>query len=312
MHEHARIATLFAPLSRNEAGSYDLTDDAAVLSPPTGKKIVVTTDSVIEGIHVLPGATPQQFAQKLVRRNLSDLAAMGAEPWRYFLNLHTKPGLDTAWFADFTDALMHEQELFGMVLAGGDSTSGEGGIHATLTALGLCDGEPLLRSTAAAGDALYVSGTIGDAALGLQLLKQGKASPAELIERYHLPQPRLALGQALVGIASAAIDISDGLLQDAAQLATASGLGVTITRDAVPLSPQARSMLDWDSVLTGGDDYELCFTAPPSQRAVIEALSQKLGLTLTCIGTLSETPGLQLHDVHGNDVTPRTHGFMHA
>lgn len=312
MAEHARIAKLFAPLTQDEPGSYSLRDDAAVLTPPAGQHIVVTTDSVIEHIHVLGGASPAQFAQKLVRRNMSDLAAMGAKPWRYFVNLHTPAGLAESWFAEFTRTLMSEQQFFGMVLAGGDSTAGGSAIHTTLTAIGLTRGPVLQRSGAADGDDLYVSGTIGDAALGLRLLKDGKITGSPLIYRYHVPQPRLELGYALHGVASAAIDLSDGLLQDAAQLATASGLDVAITRELVPLSAEARALLDWDLVLTGGDDYELCFTAPETMRDRIQSISEQLGLPLTRIGSVGKKPGVQVRDEHGNDVTPRRRGFEHA
>lgn len=311
MGEHARIATYFAPLSLHEAGSFNLTDDAAVLTPPAGKALVITTDSVIERVHVLAGASAAQFAQKLVRRNLSDLAAMGALPWRYLLNLHTPATLAETWFADFAATLEREQQHFGMVLAGGDSTSGDDGIRATLTAIGLLEGDALRRNGAQAGDDIYVSGTVGDAALGLAQLQQGmKDSP--LIARYHLPQPRLALGQALHGIASAAIDLSDGLVQDVAQLARASQLAARITREAIPLSDAARAMLDWDAILAGGDDYELCFTAPPSQRATLQTISARLGVPVTLIGSMAEGEGVCVVDANGRNVTPRRGGFEHV
>ena len=156
MGERTRIAQYFAPLAATEPGSFSLTDDAAVLTLPPGKQLVITTDSVIEGIHVLLAATPQQFAQKLMRRNLSDLAAMGAMPWRYSLNLHTPATLDDAWFAAFTAALAEEQQHFGCVLAGGDSTTGGVLIHATMTCFGLLDAAPLRRHAARVAEDVYV------------------------------------------------------------------------------------------------------------------------------------------------------------
>lgn len=312
MHERARIARYFAPLTAAEAGSLTLTDDAAILTPPAGQRLVVTTDSVIEGIHVLPHATAEQFARKLVRRNLSDLAAMGAHAWRYSLNLHTPHGLPDRWFGDFAAALAAEQETFGICLIGGDSTSAaHTPIHCTLTCFGLLAGAPLLRSTARPGDDLYVSGTIGDAALGLTLLQHHvhhNTAIDSIITRYHTPEPRLALGQALGGIATAAIDISDGLLTDITQLCRASGVGASVERASIPHSPEmayflSQDEVNWESFLNGGDDYELCFTAPAALRNQLIALGMKLRLPLTRIGTITEGSAVILHDAQGNPVT---------
>ncbi len=318
MAEHARIARFFAPLAQKEPGSFSLTDDAALLTPPPGQSLVITTDSVIEGIHVLQHATPAQFAQKLLRRNLSDLAAMGAAPWRYTLNLHTPAGLADAWFAAFATTLAGEQEQFGCTLIGGDSTSGpaDAPIHTTLTCFGLLEGPALHRSTAQAGEDIYISGTIGDAALGLQLLQHNPQHNDTLTDRYHLPKPRLALGKALHGIATAALDISDGLLADIHQLCAASGVGACIQREAILCSAALQERLEhdpaiWQLVLSGGDDYELCFTAPTALRNHIAALSQQLGLPLTRIGETRAISGVALLDATGA-LLPLTHlGFEH-
>ena len=321
MSERKRITHYFSPLSAAEPGSFWLTDDAAVLAPPAGYSLVFTTDSVIESTHVLPGATPQQFAQKLVRRNLSDLAAMGATPWRYLLNLHTPRALADSWFAEFSCALAAEQHEFDMTLIGGDSTSGGDRVHATITCIGLLDGPVLRRRGGCIGDDIYVSGTIGDAALGLQLLQQKIAASAahydHLTGRYHLPKPRLALGLALGSIATSCIDISDGLLADAAQIATASAVGLRIERDAIPLSDAAASLIAsdsalWEIVCAGGDDYELLFTASPSQRADIAEVSQRLALTVTRIGMVVEGNEVALVDAQYNPILFRTIGWEHA
>lgn len=310
MAERARIARYFAPLTAGEPGSFHLQDDAAALDVPPGKKLVVTTDSVIVGTHLVATASAAQIATKLMRRNLSDLAAMGATPWRYTLNAHTAPGLPDAWFADFADALAAEQTRFGLVLAGGDSTSGPGPIHTGMTCFGLT--EKILRQTGArAGDALYVSGTIGDAALALhhRTLESGF-----LADRYFAPVPRLALGQALHGIATAAIDISDGLFADAAQLAENSGVALEIIADAIPLSPEASAYRDhphfWDHI-GGGDDYELLFTAPRNAQESLQQLSKNLGVVLTCIGRATEGSGVALRDGAGA-VMPLPAGFEHV
>lgn len=318
--ERERIARYFAPLTAAEPGSFNLRDDAALLLAPAGQALVITTDSVIEGLHVMVGASPAQFASKLVRRNLSDLAAMGAVPWRYTLNLHTPAGLSEAWFEAFAATLLHEQTLAGMVLVGGDSTAAAGArIHVTLGCYGLLSGPPLLRSGAQAGDDLYVSGTIGDAALGLKMLQQQLPEVAELIARYHLPTPRLALGQALSGLATAALDISDGLLADVHQLCVASQLGAVIDQFLIPLSVDTKHLLledpsCWDAVFAGGDDYELCFTAPPAARGAVAELAAQLALPLTRIGSMTAagSDSLLVRDASGHISPAEALGFTHG
>lgn len=320
MRERARIAQVFAPLAAGVPGSFDLTDDAALLTPPEGMSLVVTTDSVIQTIHVLADATPAQYAQKLVRRNLSDLAAMGATPWRYTLNLHTPRDVPDHWFADFAAALAAEQVLFDMRLIGGDSTSGGETIHTTMTCFGLTPGPVLRRSGAQPGEDIYVSGTIGDAALGLTLLQhspQQHTLPSDaLIARYHTPQPRLALGLALHGIASAAMDISDGLLADVNQLCAASNMGAELHQAAIPLSPSAQQWLQhnaalWEVILNGGDDYELCFTAAPAMRDTIAKLAASLALPLIRIGTLTSAVGVRVCDENGATLAIKSGGWEH-
>lgn len=309
MAERARIARHFAPLAAGEPGAFNLTDDAAVLTPPAGRQLVVTTDSVIESIHVLPHATPQQFAVKLVRRNLSDLAAMGATPWRYTLNLHTPAHLSDDWFAEFAAALLQEQTAFGMVLAGGDSTSGASAIHATMTCFGLIDGTPLRRSGAGSGDDLYVSGTLGDAAYALKMLQQNKPVSQALAARYHAPTPRLELGRMLRGIATSAIDISDGLISDVQQICTASNCGAVIEQPMLPLSPELQNHAA--DALSGGDDYELCFSAPASQRDAIVGIARTLGLALTRIGSMTQGTGVRVVDAGNQEITPDETGWQH-
>lgn len=317
MRERARIARYFAPLAAGESGSFSLTDDAAMLTPPGGQQLIITSDSVIETLHVLKGATPEQFAQKLMRRNLSDLAAMGARPWRYLLNLHTPAALADDWFAEFSATLASLQTQFGLVLMGGDSTSGASLIHTTMTCIGLIDGAPLRRSGAQAGDDIYVSGNVGGAAYALSLLQQNLHVQPALAARYHSPEPRLTLGHALRGIATSCIDVSDGLLSDIGQIGSASGLAARITCEAVPLWPELQALVGregqaWTFGLSGGDDYELAFTAPPTQRTAIATLAKKIDLPLTRIGAMVEGSGVSLVDTNG-DALPITHdGWEHA
>jgi thiamine-monophosphate kinase len=314
--ERARIARYFAPLAAGEAGSFQLSDDAAVLSIPAGKQLVITTDSVIESIHVLTGATPQQFAQKLMRRNLSDLAAMGANPWRYSLNLHTPRGLNDEWFALFADTLAHEQAQFDLTLVGGDSTSGHAPIHATMTCFGLIEGNPLRRNGAQHGDDIYASGTLGGAGYALHLLQHHQPIADALAARYHAPEPRLQLGTMLHGIAHAAIDISDGLLADLGQLCEASHCAARITREALPLETTLAAKLGrdpslWNHVLAGGDDYELLFTASPEQRARVESIASALQLPLTRIGTIEQVGSITLVSTDGRTLPITQTGYEH-
>lgn len=314
MAERARIATFFAPLAMGEAGSFALTDDAAVLTLPAGQSLIVTTDSVIGGIHLPADAAPQYYAQKLMRRNLSDLAAMGAKPWRYTLNLHTPRAVSDDWFASFAATLEQEQSQFGMVLAGGDTTSGEGPIHLSMTCLGLVDGTPLRRAGAMAGDDLYVSGTLGDAAFALQQLQHHVTLEPLFLERYYAPTPRLELGQMLRRVATAGTDISDGLLADLSQLCHASKVGAVVQRETLPLHPALADVISqdphgWRLPLSGGDDYELLFTAAPQQRMRIESIARALKLPLTCIGYITSAPEITLRDGGGDTIHLKESGW---
>ena len=316
MAERNRIARYFAPLAVGEKGSFHLADDAALLNPPAGQSLIITTDSVIEAIHILPNATPQQFAQKLMRRNLSDLAAMGATPWRYTLNLHTPKGLTDEWFAAFSATLETEQRAFNLTLIGGDSTSGGDIIHTTMTCIGMIAGTPIRRNGASAGDDIYVSGTLGDAAYALQLLQEHTPIDDALATRYHCPTPRLDLGKMLHSIATSCIDISDGFLADIQQICLASNCGARIEQTAIPLSMHLKNAArdtaeTYHLALTGGDDYELCFTAPKATRDTIKKLSHQLALSLTRVGEITAGTQLEVVDSNGSQRTIRHLGYEH-
>ncbi len=309
MNEFDRIARYFAPLSAGEAGAFALTDDAAALTIPAGQTLVVTTDSVIGGIHLPRDASPAQFAQKLLRRNLSDLAAMGALPWRYLLNLHVPATISEEWLQQFSAMLQQEQQHFGIVLVGGDSTTGGENIHLTATLLGLTP-EPILRRGAKAGDDLYVTGTIGEAALALPYAlgeKTPDAAAQPWLDRYFAPEPRIAVGLAMRGIASAAIDISDGLVQDFTHLCKASDLGAVVH---IPHIPLARSG-DIETMLTGGDDYELLFTAPASKRQNITAVAAETGVAITRIGAMQQHTEVVFLDAHNQPLHFARRGYRH-
>lgn len=310
------IARYFRPLAVGEPGALGLGDDAAVLTPPAGWQMVVTTDTEVAGVHFLASDPPASVAIKLLGVNLSDLAAMGAKPWVYTLNTAWPKGIDESWIAAFADGLAGMQRRHGIALIGGDTVATEGPLALTVTALGLVETDRALRRNGAKpGHHLYVSGTIGDGALGL-LASQGKLDdlPSSLrdglIDRYRHPRPRLELGRALIGAAKAAIDVSDGLLADLGHLCAQSGCGAVVEATRVPLSEGARRALDADPdllavILTGGDDYELLFTAEA------ELADELAGVPITRIGRMTAEPGVRVRDAHGRPLTFDRAGYRH-
>jgi len=311
MSEHARIARYLAPLTAGEPGACMLQNDAAGITPPPGKQLVLTTDSVIAGTHLPQGASAEALLRKLMRRNLSDIAAMGAVPWRYLLNLHLPNATSDTWWEACATTLAGEQAQYHITLIGGDCTSGATAAHLTMTMLGLAE-TTLQRSGARAGDDVYVSGTIGDAALWLQVRNNVHFSA-----RYFAPEPRLALGQALVGVAGSCIDISDGLLADAEQLARASACALHIEQARIPLSPEAQQWLQenpesWQPIVSGGDDYELLFTAPVAAREAVAHAALRAQTEIHIIGHVRAGAGVMLLDTNGHDITPARKGFAHA
>jgi thiamine-monophosphate kinase len=312
------IAKRLRPLAAGTPGALGLIDDAALLDPPEGAQLVLTKDAMVAGVHFLADDPASQIGQKLLRVNLSDLAAMGAEPLGYLLSIARRRDTSDEWLESFCLGLAEDQAEFGIGLLGGDTLSTPGPLSLSLTAVGrVPHGQALLRSTAEEGDDLYVSGTLGDGALGLKVL-QGELSPNAaatvfLADRYRRPQPRLGLGQALRGVAHAAIDISDGLLADLGHILDASDLGAEVRADRLPLSIAARELPDaaLEAALAGGDDYELLFTAPADKHAQIEQISKELELPLTQIGRLDVLPGLRVLDAHGQPIHPERTGWTH-
>jgi thiamine-monophosphate kinase len=266
MNEFDLIKNHFAPLAKDFSGSLNLTDDAAIITPPVGCDLVVTKDAMCEGVHFIGHEDAALIAQKLLRVNLSDLAAMGATPLAYLLSLQLPKNTTSDWIKRFANGLLRDQNTFSIHLAGGDTTSNLGPLSCSITAFGTVKtGNALKRSGAKIGDSIYVSGTLGDSALGLKCLLEKHSNPF-LEDRYFLPQPRMELGTSLVGIASSAMDISDGLIQDVGHICTASNVGAIIHRELLPLSKAAASMVKndpnlWEAIYAGGDDYELLFTA---------------------------------------------------
>jgi thiamine-monophosphate kinase len=321
--EFDRIARYFAPLAASFPGAFGLRDDAAVIAPADGAEFVVTTDTIVAGVHFLGDEPPALVAGKLLRVNLSDLAAMGASPRAYTLNVALPGSIDDPWLEAFAFGLAEDQERFGIALIGGDSVSTPGPAVFTLTAIGEVPvGRALRRAGARPGDMVFVSGTIGDGALGLRVLRGALDGLADvergaLIERYRRPEPRLKLGRRLLGLAHAAADISDGLVADLSHIAEASGVAATIEVEAVPLSPAARSALVADAalletVLTGGDDYELVFCAPPEKAEALRTLAKEIDLPLTAVGAIAEGSGVRVLDADGAPVTFLQAGYTHG
>ena len=295
--EFALIGRYFAPLAAGFPGAYGLLDDAAVIAPLPGHELVAKTDAIVGGIHFALDDPPALIARKALRVNLSDLAAKGAVPRAYMLDLILPATVGEDWIAGFAGGLEHDQQIYGVHLIGGDTDSTPGPPTIAIMAFGdVAEGRMLRRGSARSADLLFVTGTIGDAALGLQAIRGalshlGAGEREVLVDRYRLPQPRVALGPRLVGLASATIDISDGLLADLAHLCEVSGLAACVDAHRVPLSPAARAALASQpalraDVLTGGDDYEILFTAPPAARAALESLSRELDVPITAIGRM--------------------------
>ncbi len=316
------IGDLFAPLAGGDPAGLALTDDAALLAAAPGHEIAATADALVEGVHFHAGDPPDLVGRKLLRVNLSDLAAMGAEPYVYLLTLAVPRGRGDRWLERFADGLARDQREFGIRLAGGDTVSTEGPPVLSLTAFGVVPrGAALRRSTAAEGEDLWVSGTVGDSALGLEAMRGGlvglgEAETAFLRERYLLPRPRIALGVALRGVASACIDVSDGLAADLGHVCRGSGVGGEVRAGSVPLSPAARAALDADAglvrtVLGGGDDYELLFCAPPERRGDVEALARGCGAEVTRIGRTLPGDGFSVLDEKGEEMSLTSPGYTH-
>ena len=284
--EFALIARHFRPLAG--PGSLDLTDDAAVFAPPAGRDLVVAADAMVAGVHFLPDDPADLIGRKLLRTNLSDLAAMGADPLGYLMTVSAPRDTPDAWFAGFAAGLALDQAEFGIVLLGGDTTSTPGPVSLSLTVIGtVAPGCAVQRGGARPGDGLWVTGTIGDGALGL-LAAQGKlADPTGFLAgRYRLPRPRLGVARA--GVVSAAMDVSDGLVQDVGHLCRASGCAAEIETALVPLSDAARAAGDalFPLCLTGGDDYELAMAVPDDGEQALRAA----GVEVTRIGRFIDGP----------------------
>lgn len=303
-------------------------DDCALLQPAPGTQLAISSDMLVEGRHFFADVDPAALGHKALAVNLSDLAACGAKPLAFTLAL-ALPHVDAAWLAPFSRGLLALADAHGCELVGGDTTRGP--LNICITVFGEVPvvhgkSQALLRSGARAGDDVYVSGTLGDARLALEALRGNLALPAELLaqarQRLERPTPRVALGQALRGVASAALDISDGLLGDLQHILKASGVGATLdTSIAIDLIaactyPACAKDLFFlkdrlGYVLAGGDDYELAFTAPVSARQAVQAAARQADTPVTRIGCIDAEPGLRLLDADGQPLTGAFASFDH-
>ena len=296
--EDALIARYFRPLAA-DPGAFGLGDDAAVLKSDGGD-IVVTTDAIVEGVHFLPDDPPDTIAKKALRVNLSDLAAKGAHTAGFVLTLALR-ATDDVWLTAFARGLGEDAALFGCPLLGGDTVSTPGPLMISITAFGrVPEGKMVRRSGAKPGDRVVVTGTIGDSTLGLDILKRGAAAAAladdaaakeMLVGRYRVPQPRSALALAVRDHASAAMDVSDGLAGDLAKLCAASGVSAVIDTPSIPLSAAAagllgRGAIGFESIVSGGDDYEILCAVPESRFEAFAQAARLAGVVVSPIGTV--------------------------
>ncbi len=298
--EERLIARYFRPLATHP-GAFGLTDDAAILTPPPGCDLVLTTDGVIAGVHFFADDPPDTIGRKALRMNLSDLAAKGARPLGFLMSAALPAGIEEQWLPAFAAGLGADAERYQCPLLGGDTDRTPGPTSISIAALGAVpQGKMVRRAAAKAGDYVVVTGTIGDAALGVLLrreiglgdrLRLDASMREHLRQRYLLPQPRNALAEAVLQHASAAIDVSDGLAGDLAKLCRASGVAAEIDVARVPLSDAARAALAADptlieKVLTGGDDYEIVLTLPPERLASLRAAAARAAVAVSEIGRI--------------------------
>jgi thiamine-monophosphate kinase len=325
MDEFDQIAALFRPLTLGAPEALDLLDDAAVIPGRPGFDLVVTKDALVEGVHFLPDDPLDLVARKLLRVNLSDLAAKGAEPFGYFLAIAWSPRCDLDERRQFCQGLAQDQTQYGVRLLGGDTVSTPGPLTASATLMGwVPEGAMVKRSGAGVGDIVLVSGVIGDGGLGLravrgELAQLGEAAVSALATRYRLPEPRLDLRSILMRYATAAADISDGLLADAGHVAAASGLGLRLNLDRLPLSDPAKAWLALQAdaktalldLASAGDDYELVCTAPPERAGAFIAAAAEAGLALAPLGEIFAAPGLELM-YQGERIAADRTGWRHS
>jgi thiamine-monophosphate kinase len=319
--EDRLIARFFQPIATHP-GALGLADDAAFIKPPPGCDLVLKTDAIIGGVHFFPEDAAQSVASKALRVNLSDLAAKGAKPLGFLLTLALPKEIGDDWLAGFAGGLHGDAVLFGCPLFGGDTDRTPGPITVSIAMFGsVPEGTMVRRAGAKAGDRVFVTGTIGDAALGLGVRKGAAwtlsdAQRQHLVSRYLLPQPRNVLAEAVRTHASAAMDVSDGLAGDFAKLCRASNVAADIAVGQVPLSDAAQAVLAADpamleTALTGGDDYEIVCTVPAAKAASFRAAAQAANVAVTEVGAIKAGEGARFLDSGGKPLSFKRASFSH-
>lgn len=324
--EDELVGTFLAPLAAGFPGAFGLKDDCAVLAPTPGCELVLKTDPVVGGVHFLPDDDPADIAWKALAVNVSDLAAKGAAPRIYLMALSLPEAPERDWMARFAEGLGAAQRAFGIVLAGGDTDRTPGNLSIAITVIGeVPAGRMVRRAAAETGDVLYVSGTLGDAALGLALRRDG-ALAARLglnaeearhaVGRYLRPQPRVMLAEALRAHARAAMDLSDGLMKDLGRMCRASGVGAEVMARNLPLSLAMRRALAAEparlkDVVAAGDDYEVLAAVPSVACAEFEAAAARAGVAVTRIGGITSDREVRVLDAHGVPLAPQRTGWDH-
>jgi len=322
--EDSLIARYFKPIA-TDPGAFGLRDDAAIFRAD-GDDIVVTTDAVVEGVHFLPGDPPETLARKALRVNLSDLAAKGAAPAGFVLTLALR-AVDESWLTAFARGLGEDARHYACPLLGGDTVSTPGPVTISVTAFSrVPKGEMVRRTGARPGERIMVTGTIGDAAIGLDILKGGAAAQAlsgdatardRLVGRYRVPEPRNALAEAIRKHASAAMDVSDGLAGDLAKLCAASDVSAVIDAPSIPISNAAKDLLtggvvNLEDLIAGGDDYEVLCTVPEAASAALVEEARRVGVALTSIGTVvAATERLRFLDDQGGEIPLKRVSYSH-
>ena len=322
MGEFEFIQDLLADLAGPEG--LGLQDDVAIWSPPRGQDAVITTDTIVEGVHFPAGKFDFELAQKLLRVSVSDLTAKGADPIGYFLSLSLPPWVKPADLEAFTDGLSNDQAWYGMSLWGGDTTSTKKTCVLSATMIGVVPKDKaVLRSRARVGELLCVSGTIGDAYLGLQSVMKVPAfddlQTKDWEQAYHVPSPPFALRKAIQKHVSAAVDVSDGLLADAAHIATASGVGIDVFLSSVPASLPTRAWLLAQpdiqkarlALATGGDDYQTLLSVPQHMLIKLQKTFKAENIDLTVIGKVTDTEKLRCLDDLGREIEVESKGYQH-
>jgi thiamine-monophosphate kinase len=296
MHEFDLIREYFTWPTVENSIILGVGDDSAICDIESGYQLVTSIDTLIEGVHFPESTSPADIAHKALAVNLSDIAAMGALPKHFTLAL-TVPKIDQAWLKDFSQSLKKLSEQFGVSLIGGDTTKGP--LSITISIIGWVEsGKALRRSGAQIGDGIYVSNTIGDAAFALLQLNNNNSPIKDCLNKLNRPTPQVNLGRELLGVGSACIDISDGLEQDLSHILKASSVGAKIEVGKIPLSKVLADYVkkhnDWSLVLNGGDDYELCFTVPRNNQAMLGDISKHCGVKITQIGVVCKSSGLEI------------------